>query len=828
MQKIFLYFIIILSLIIGLIGCPNNPETDNGSNNDQTEQTQEAKNKATSGLEKDLTVIGKIEDTTCDITLNAENGTFTATQSSRSDEVSYSGEFFYYNGKLQLKVTSKNEQTLSSDEIICLTAEVAQTALTSDEPATFAFETNTVTEYETAKTEFRVANSNNNTTNIDPSVLKGMRFVADTLTFSQSITQSVNGTQIGEPQTLPGCVLDFTADNKVMIDILFSYSHELMNYTISGNTVKIEFYLDLNTGEIIEVPFVDASRADHVGENFYQASLTGTISDDGSRINDFKGEFIHNMTSYDNTGNTTGKQKIVFSFSNGTFTKQGEIKSLAGKTYKATKAKLNSENMTGNIELKFTGTYDFTLKQDDKSLIQWSNGYMLYGNNIVVSAMYTFDNNSYSSSLRGTISSDYAQISLSGTNWKPSIGTSTEPLSVEFDFTLDSDTGNNTDTTTTIPSGTDTTFSLTGKTYADLTVDSTDFSDGVSKTVYTADWAGLVFSNDTEFLFEIPSVWASTKYNYTINYTERKITININTPAGNYSGTTCSGTIIGIVSNDLKSISVSGEIHVNNDTFIVDANCILKADTTNSGTDTTFSLNGSRYYCESMNTSTTMTVNGNNTTSVGTAEAICDFTEDGVFTNFFPNGSSAAYTISGNTMTIDVSIDYTANGTNVSGSGTLTCVLSDDRKSLSLTGEVSLTSVTGNASVVQNIAYSGIFVKSADIVDLTGKAYTAVSAKIGDETVTNSQTFKLDFTDRYNVKFTQGTQSICSLESLPYFVIGDKININAGTVTINDVMYSGVMLGTISSDYSSITIDCNLINIQSGADNTFDWTFSQQ
>ena len=441
MQKIFLYFIIILSLIIGLIGCPNNPDTGNGSNNDQTEQTQEEKNKATSGLEKDLTVIGKIEDTTCDITLNAENGTFTATQSSRSDEVSYSGEFFYYNGKLQLKVTSKNEQTLSSDEIICLTAEVAQTALTSDEPATFAFETKTVTEYEAAKTEFREANSNNNTTNIDPSVLKGMRFVADTLTFSQSITQSVNGTQIGEPQTLPGCVLDFTADNKVMIDILFSYSHELMNYTISGNTVKIEFYLDI----------------DHAGENFYQASLTGTISDDGSRITDFKGEFIHNMTSYDNTGNTTGKQKMVFSFSNGTFTKQGEIKSLAGKTYKATKAKLNSENMTGNIELKFTGTYDFTLKQDDKSLIQWSNGYMLYGNNIVVSAMYTFDNNSYSSSLRGTISSDYAQISLSGTNWTPSIGTSTEPLSVEFEFALVSDSGNNTDTTTTIPSGSTTT-----------------------------------------------------------------------------------------------------------------------------------------------------------------------------------------------------------------------------------------------------------------------------------------------------------------------------------------------------------------------------------
>ena len=50
MQKIFLYFIIILSLIIGLIGCPNNPETGNGSNNDQTEQTQEAKNKATSRL----------------------------------------------------------------------------------------------------------------------------------------------------------------------------------------------------------------------------------------------------------------------------------------------------------------------------------------------------------------------------------------------------------------------------------------------------------------------------------------------------------------------------------------------------------------------------------------------------------------------------------------------------------------------------------------------------------------------------------------------------------------------------------------------------------
>ena len=673
MQKIFLYFIIILSLIIGLIGCPNNPDTGNGSNNDQTEQTQEAKNKATSGLEKDLTVIGMIEDTTCDITLNAENGTFTATQSSRSDEVSYSGEFFYYNGKLQLKVTSKNEQILSSDDIICLTAEVAQTALTSDEPVTFTFETNTVTEYETAKTEFREANSNNNTTNIDPSVLKGMRFVADTLTFSQSITQSVNGTQIGEPQTLPGCVLDFTADNKVMIDILFSYSHELMNYTISGNTVKIEFYLDI----------------DHAGENFYQASLTGTLSDDGSRINDFKGEFIHD----------TGKQKMVFSFSNGTFTKQGAIQSLAGKTYKATKAKLNSENMTGNIELKFTGTYDFTLKQDDKSLIQWSNGYMLYGNNIVVSAMYAFDNKSYSSSLRGTISSDYAQISLSGTNWTPSIGTSTEPLSVEFEFALDSDSGNNGGTTsTTIPSG----------------------------------------------------------------------------------------------------------------------------------TDTTFSLNGSRYYCESMNASTTMTANSNNTTSVGTAEAICDFTEDGVFTNFFPNGSSAAYTISGNTVTIDVSIDYTANGTDVSRSGTLTCVLSDDRQSLSLTGEVSLTSVTGNASVVQNIAYSGIFVKIADIVDLTGKAYTAVTAKIGGEDVTNDPVFKLDFTDLHNVKFTQGAQSIGSLESLPYFVIGDKININAGTVTINDVMYSGVMLGTISSDYSSITIDCNLINTQSGADNTFDWTFSQQ
>ena len=73
-----------------------------------------------------MTISGVIENTTCDIVLDAATATWTATES-RSK--SFAGEFFYDNGKLQLKVTKKDEVELQTAQQIYLKSDITESEL---------------------------------------------------------------------------------------------------------------------------------------------------------------------------------------------------------------------------------------------------------------------------------------------------------------------------------------------------------------------------------------------------------------------------------------------------------------------------------------------------------------------------------------------------------------------------------------------------------------------------------------------------------------------------------------------------------------------------
>lgn len=508
-KKIF-YIIALIAVIMMFVGCPNNPQNDTTDNNPTTEKTQEEKNKATSGLEKDITIIGKIQDTTCDITLNAENGTFTASKSSRTDDVSFSGEFFYYNGKLQLKVTSKNNQTLSSAETFCLTATVAEELLKTDETVTF--ETKNVTEYETAKTEFLNSNS------IKTFDLAGIRFVADTLTISQ--TTLINGeTQSENPQneSAAGCVLDFTANNKVLIEEFFEFDYEL-NYHVIGNALKIEFIYSVEESLTMQVTF------------------TGTLSDDGSRITNFSGDILQ-------YSNNKPEDKWIISFSDGAFTKKGTITSLTGKTYKATKAKYNNENLTGNIELAFTDTYNFTMKQDNSSLTSLSKYYLVTEGQFKLSAYWEINNNTSFGILSGTISSDFKTISVSA-----DLNESGSIKKLEFEFVLNEE-NNNTDN--------DTTFNLTGTRYVcrQLTVSNyDDIKDTSLDSWITSNCFDFVLKdNQLSVITWLPG--STIEMQYSEKYLENKITL---TGTLNSEGDNRESNLVGVLSEDMNTITVRG------------------------------------------------------------------------------------------------------------------------------------------------------------------------------------------------------------------------------------------------------------------------------
>ena len=142
------FFVLMTLAVMMFIGCQNGLESNKNQQSDA--QNQSETNKTTSGLEKNLIIVGKIQDTTCDITLNASAGTFSAVRS-RADEL-FSGEFFYYNEELKLKVKKKNKQDLAA-ETFCLTARVEAEKLISDRKVTF--ETESISAYDNVKNEFK-------------------------------------------------------------------------------------------------------------------------------------------------------------------------------------------------------------------------------------------------------------------------------------------------------------------------------------------------------------------------------------------------------------------------------------------------------------------------------------------------------------------------------------------------------------------------------------------------------------------------------------------------------------------------------------------------
>lgn len=149
MKRKFMMIFAIIAIMMMAVGCPQNTNTDNG-NQTPTESAQTKQNKATSGIAANMTISGVIENTTCDIVLDAATATWTATES-RSK--SFAGEFFYDNGKLQLKVTKKDEVELQTAQQIYLKSDITESELKDQTVVTLTATTKEV--YEEAKTEYR-------------------------------------------------------------------------------------------------------------------------------------------------------------------------------------------------------------------------------------------------------------------------------------------------------------------------------------------------------------------------------------------------------------------------------------------------------------------------------------------------------------------------------------------------------------------------------------------------------------------------------------------------------------------------------------------------
>ena len=121
---------------IMFVGCPPTGATPQGTE----PQIDEGKsNTAASGISANVTVKGKLTvpvqdmviDTTCDIALDAANGTFEATGSVDRATVTFTfkGEFFYDSGKLQLNVETVAVGPITENVSCYFYAEIAQTAI---------------------------------------------------------------------------------------------------------------------------------------------------------------------------------------------------------------------------------------------------------------------------------------------------------------------------------------------------------------------------------------------------------------------------------------------------------------------------------------------------------------------------------------------------------------------------------------------------------------------------------------------------------------------------------------------------------------------------
>ena len=133
----------VLVMSMMLTACPQQETTTTAA----APQIDEAvSNSAASGISQNVTVKGEIDGTDCDIVLNASTGTFTAKQASRAAEVTFSGEFFYADGKLKLNVQYRGDADIS------LYYEANVSDLADNTSVTFTEITETV--YTTAKTAF--------------------------------------------------------------------------------------------------------------------------------------------------------------------------------------------------------------------------------------------------------------------------------------------------------------------------------------------------------------------------------------------------------------------------------------------------------------------------------------------------------------------------------------------------------------------------------------------------------------------------------------------------------------------------------------------------
>ncbi len=391
-KRIWLMAVTAAMVMMTLIGCP--PAGQGG-------QTQV---KAASGLKNDLSVKGEIDGTYCEIKLNAADGTFTATEtpfsvdvsltsSSRGDVTTFSGEFFYYDGKLQLKVTAKNEQDLT-DDAICLTAEVAPTQLTQSSEVTFQAEQSL--DYEAAKVLFRQANP------ITSSKLAGRRYVCDE--FNISMTMTMNGTDTTGDSTAEA-VFDFT-ENSILTNFFSDGKGVLaLPYTISGNTITIN--VDVNST-------LSTTVTDKVYE--YRVNMTGTLTgklSDNLQQLSISGNVTQNTESVNTTELMTMTTSVTYS---GTFNRQTSITDLTGKTYKANIAKIGGQQTTLNppIKLSFTKQYQYQLTQGDNSIhfIDIPMFYFAGGGKISITSSFKIDGATYSGQMTGTISSDLRTITI--------------------------------------------------------------------------------------------------------------------------------------------------------------------------------------------------------------------------------------------------------------------------------------------------------------------------------------------------------------------------------------------------------------------------------